>query len=1106
LQRKSLLSVFVLAFAASLAAYAAPAPIDPDLLAGLRARSIGPAGMSGRVTAIDAVESDPSTIWVGAASGGVWKSSDGGNTWQPVFDDQPVASVGALTINQANPDVVWVGTGEGNLRNSVSIGNGVYRTLDGGRTWKHLGLEGTERIHRIVLHPSNPEVAWVAALGRLWGDSTERGVYRTEDGGRTWDRVLSADASTGASDLVIDPKNPDKLFASLWQFRRQPWTFRSGGPGSGLYVSHDGGRSWQRRTEDDGLPQGDLGRIGLAVSRSNPETIYAMVEAKKSALLRSDDGGRSWKTVNDRYDVNPRPFYFGDIRVDPVWPNRVYTMDYDVRVSEDGGRTFAKLVDGFVIHGDFHAMWIDPRSPDLMIVGGDGGIGISHDRGRTARFVENLPLAQYYHVAVDMQTPYNVYGGLQDNGSWKGPGEVWQLGGIRNHHWVPVGYGDGFETLPDQSEPGTVYALWQGGNLLRWEQASGLYREAKPSPPEGVRLRYNWNAGLATDPFRPGTLYLGSQFLHKTADRGETWTTISPDLTSNNPDWQKQDESGGLTPDVSGAENYTTIVAVAPSPLREGVIWVGSDDGRIHVTRDGGKTWDSVEKNLKGVPANTWVPEIRASKHDPASAFVVLDNHRRSDFAPYVYRTDDWGKTWKSLVTPDLRGYALAIEQDPVDPDLLFLGTEFGLWASVDAGGRWMRWKHGLPTVSVMDLAIHPREHDLVIATHGRGLYVLDDIRPLRGLSAEVLRKPLHVFAMTEAQQHSQRAEDGGFALGAAEFRGENQPYGALLTWSLNAPGLPHPIEVKERERKEKERAEARKGAAAGSAAETAESTAPRRTPSGKDEPVPGGAPEAARAPKEEAPDSAPKVEIRITDASGQVVRTFKAPAVQGVNRAVWDFGRDGFKRFPQDPQTVNPSNDNPSGPELPPGTYGVTIRYGGHEGQGSLSLLPDPTSRNTEADWQAREAAIRRTGELQGRLVDAVEFVRATRSDVGLALERVRLQRKDKETETAAEKPLREAATKLRQKLDQLERRLWQPYDTVGIAPEKDVYTRLAYVQGYIGGTWYPPSPTHLEFLRQAEAGINQALAEVDALGPDLAAFRRQVDEAGVRLLPERK
>ena len=1104
MQQKIRLSVLVLAFAASVAAHAATETIDSNLLAGLRARSIGPAGMSGRVAVIDAVESDPSTIWVGSASGGVWKSTDGGNTWQPMFDDQPVASIGALAIDQRNPDVVWVGTGEGNLRNSVSIGNGVYRTLDGGRTWKHLGLEGSERIHRIVLHPSNPDVAWVAALGRLWGDGTERGVYKTEDGGRTWNRVLAGDASTGASDLVIDPKNPDKLFASLYQFRRQPWIFRSGGPGSGLYVSHDGGRTWERRTEDDGLPKGDLGRIGLAVSRSNPETVYAMVEARKSALLRSDDGGRTWKTVNDRYDVNPRPFYFGDIRVDPVWPNRVYTMDYDVRVSEDGGRTFAKLVDGSLIHGDFHTLWIDPRNPDLMMVGGDGGIGISHDRGRTSRFVANLPLAQYYHVAVDMQTPYNVYGGLQDNGSWRGPGEVWQLGGIRNHHWIPVGYGDGFETLPDQSEPGTVYALWQGGNLLRWEQATGLYRDSKPSPPDGVRLRFNWNAGLATDPFKPGTIYLGSQFLHKSTDRGESWTTISPDLTSNNPEWQKQDESGGLTPDVTGAENHTTIIAIAPSPLREGVIWVGSDDGRIHVTRDGGKTWDSVEKNLRGVPANTWVPEIRASKHDPASAFVVLDNHRRSDFAPYVYRTDDWGKTWKSLVTPDLRGYAHTIEQDPVDPDLLFLGTELGLWASVDAGGRWMRWKHGLPTVSVMDLAIHPREHDLVIATHGRGLYVLDDIRPLRELSAEVLRKPLHVFAMSEAQQHSQRAEDGGFALGASEFRGENPPYGALLTWSLNAPGLPHPIEVKERERKEKERAEKRKAGAAASTTEPTESTAPRRAPSGEDEPVPGGAPEAALGAQEETPDSGPKVEIRITDASGQVVRTFKAPAVQGVNRTVWDLGRDGFKRFPQDPQTP-PGDDNPSGPELPPGTYGVTVKYGGHEGQGSLRLLPDPTSRNSEADWQAREAAIRRTGELQGKLADAVEYVRSTRSDVDLALERVRRQRTDKDTETAAEKPLREAATRLRQKLDQVERRLWQPYDTVGIAPEKDAFTRLAYVQGYIGGTWYPPSPTHQEFLRQAEAEINQALAEVDALAPDLDAFRRQVEAAGVRLLPER-
>ncbi len=1091
--RRILVSLPALALASVLAAQAAPPDtrLDPDLLAGLRVRSIGPAGMSGRMTAIDAVASDPSVVWVGTASGGVWKSVDGGVAWQPVFDDQPVASIGAIAIDQAHPDVVWVGTGEGNPRNSVSVGNGIYRTLDGGRTWTHLGLEATERIHRIVLHPTNPDVAWVAALGRAWSDNPERGVYKTVDGGRTWKRVLFVDDATGATDLAIDPKNPDKLFAALWQYRRWPWFFRSGGPGSGLFATHDGGATWQRLTEDDGLPKGDLGRIGLAISRSNPEVVYAMVEAAKSALVRSDDGGRSWKAVDERYDANPRPFYFGEIRVDPVWPNRVYALDYDVRVSDDGGKTFNKLVDGSVIHGDFHAMWIDPGDPGHLLVGGDGGIGISHDRGKTARFVTNLPVGQLYHVAVDMQTPYNVYGGLQDNGSWRGPSEVWQAGGIRNHFWIPVGNGDGFETLPDPGDPGIVYSLYQGGGLGRCELATGQTRDVKPSPPSAdERLRFNWNAGLATDPFHPGTVYLGSQRVHKSTDRGETWTAISPDLTTNNPAWQRQPESGGLTPDVSGAEEYTTILAIAPSPLQDGVIWVGTDDGRVHVTRDGGASWQSVEKNLKGVPAGTWVPEIRPSRHDPASAFVVLDNHRRSDWTPYVYRTDDWGKTWRSLATPDLRGYALSIEQDPVDPDLLFLGTEFGLWVSLDGGKRWIPFAHGLPTVSVMDLAIQTRDNDLVIATHGRGLYILDDLRPLRTLSSDALREPVHLFAASDARQHAERPEDGGFALGFAEFRGENRPYGAILTYSLNAPGLPLPDAEKERARKEKEREEKRKAV----------------SPARQDEPAPGSTPEAieAAAPgaTAEGEAAAPKVEIRITDASGRLVRRFKAPARQGVNRAVWDLRRDEPLQMPGDPQT--PPAEDPSGPELPPGTYGVTVKLGGHEAQGSVRVLPDPRSSNSEADWQTREAAIERADQARDRLVAAVLRLRDTRSDLDLALDRVRRQRKDKDVEGEAEASLRKSANALRAKLGTLERRLWVPYDAVGLLDDSDLWDRIMTVRGYLTSSWEPPSPNHLEHLRQVEATITTALADLDHLfATDVAAFRRQAQEAGATSSP---
>jgi photosystem II stability/assembly factor-like uncharacterized protein len=1100
--RKVALSVFGLLFLPFLL----PSPllaasIDPSLLAGMKARSIGPAGMSGRIADIEGVEADPDILYVGSASGGVWKTVDGGDTWAPLFDDQPVASIGALAVFQANPDVVWVGTGEGNIRNSVSVGNGIYRSLDAGKTWTHLGLEDTERIHRIVLHPTDPNIAWVAALGKAWGDSPERGVYKTVDGGKTWKLMLSVDAQTGATDLVVDPRNPNKLLASMWSFRRWPWSFRSGGSGSGLRISWDGGDTWKKLTPEDGLPAGDLGRIGLAMSRSNPDVVYAMTEAKQSALLRSEDGGRTWKSVNDRYDVDPRPFYFGDVRVDPELPNRVYSLANDVRVSDDGGRTFTKLIDGSVIHGDFHALWIDPRHPDHLVVGGDGGLGISHNRGQSARFVPNLPLGQFYHVAVDMQQPYNVYGGLQDNGSWRGPSTVWQGSGIRNHEWISVGTGDGFETLPDLGDARYIYSLWQGGNLGRYEVPTGQTREIKPSPPPtspATKLRFNWNAGLAADPFHPGTLYLGSQFLHKTADRGETWTLISPDLTSNNPEWQKQNESGGLTPDVTGAEGFTTIITIAPSTVQEGVIWVGTDDGRVQVTRDGGKSWDSVEKNVKGVPANTWVPAICPSKHDPASAFAVFDNHRRSDMETYVYRTDDWGKSWKRLagaVPASVRGYALSIEQDPVDRDLLFLGTEFGLWVSLDGGGHWMPWRHGVPTVAVMDLAIHPREQDLVIATHGRSLFILDDIRPLRTLSEKVLAEPVHLFEIADAQQHAVRPDNGGFALGFTEYRGENRPYGALLTYSLNQPGLPLSDAEKERERKEKERAAERQKT---------------ETQAREGEEKPAAATETKEnEPKEDAKEdkNAPKAEIRITDAAGKLVRHFKQPATLGVNRSAWDLRRDDGKQFPSE----TPQTDIPAGPEVAPGTYTVTVKLGDHESKAAVRVLGDPRSTNTAADWQAREAAITRLGQLQDTLAEAVDRIRRTRTDVDVVLVKVK---KAQETEKAAHPeqtipaeppPLVKAGEALQKKLTALERRLWTPYDTRGITPETDALTHLSYVRAYVTGNWAPPSPTHLEYLGQAEKEITDVLADFNRLyAGDVADFRRQVETAKVGLLPE--
>jgi photosystem II stability/assembly factor-like uncharacterized protein len=1116
----------VLITLAVLAAFPAAGAIDPDLLAGLKARSIGPSGMSGRIAAIDAVESSPNVIWVGAATGGVWKSIDGGLTWRPVFDDQPVAAIGALAIDQSNPDVVWVGTGEGNLRNSVSIGNGMYRTLDGGRTWQHLGLEKSERIHRIVLHPSNPDVAWVTAMGELWGENPERGVYKTEDGGKTWNRILYVDEKTGASDLIIDPSNPNHLLASMYQFRRWPWFFKSGGTGSGLYSSYDGGRTWKKATQEDGMPEGELGRIGLAISRSNPEIVYAMVEAGQSALLRSQDGGKSWQSVNTRYDVNPRPFYFGDIRVDPVWPNRVYSLDYDVRVSNDSGKTFEVGVSGGEIHGDFHALWIDPSNPDHLISGGDGGLGISYDRGRTNRAVPNLPVAQFYHIAVDNELPYNVYGGMQDNSSWRGPSSTWSFGGIRNHEWLLVGFGDGFEVLPDQQDSKIGYSMWQGGNLGRFDLNTSELRDIKPPAPAGVNLRFNWNAGLATDPFTPGTIYYGSQFLHKSTDRGENWTIISPDLTTNDPEKQKQDESGGLTVDVTAAENHTTIIAIAPSPLQQGVIWVGSDDGRLHVTRDGGKTWDSVEKNVRGVPAGTWIPEIRPSKHDPASAFVAFDNHRRSDFKTYVYRTDDWGKSWKSLSTEGVRGYALNVEQDPVDKDLLFLGTEFGLWTSIDAGKSWIKWTQGVPTVSVMDMVIHPRDHDLVLGTHGRAAYVIDDIRPLREMSDQVAAKPLHLFAIADTQQYQFNPEAGGFALGATEYRGASRPYGAFVNVWLSDKTLPHPNEEKERTRKEQERAEKRE-AEAKAASQPVKHVVPA-----EERPNPTREKVAAQQEKEPAKEEAadddkekekekekPKeIEVLIADSQGRHVRKFTSPARQGLNRVVWNLRRDAFRQLPV-PAELGGGQPNPAGPEVLPGTYKVTVRFGDQEAKGTVKVLPDPRKKMNEQDLRSREAALQKTGDLQDSLAEALDRIHRTRSDVQSVTALVDKRKKEEEERARAEArtkgqpapkkedkpdPLAEAAGKVQKGLTDLEKKLWQPFEVSGIQPENDVLSKIFTARGYVMSSMDAPSPTHLEYLRQAEAEVAKVLTEVNQyFEKDVADFRKKVDESGLRLLP---
>ena len=940
--------------------------IEMDMLAGLSARSIGPAGMSGRVAAVLGVPGDPNHILVGTATGGLWKSVDGGLSFVPLFDEQPVASIGALAFEPGNPDVIWVGTGEGNPRNSASVGNGIYRSLDGGSTWEHLGLEKSEHIHRILIDPRDPSRIFVAALGPAWSDGGERGVYRSDDGGASWVRVLGSNERTGCADLVMDPSNPNKLFAALWEYRRWPWFFESGGAGSGLFVSHDGGESWVPITQENGLPEGELGRIGLGIAASDPDLVYALIEAEENALYRSHDGGRNFEKAGDDRRAGNRPFYYGDLRIDPEWPDRIYSLWSQVSVSDDAGKSFRILVGWGQAHPDHHAMWIDPTDPQRILLGNDGGVYLSSDRGENWRFVSNLPVAQFYHIAVDMDLPYNIYGGMQDNGSWRGPSAVWENGGIRNHHWREVGFGDGFDTLPYPGDSMQGYSMSQEGFVARWNLRDGSRRSIRPAPAPDDTLRFNWNAGIAQDPFDADTIYFGSQYLHRSSDRGDTWTMISPDLTTDNPEWQLQHESGGLTPDVTGAENFTSILSIAPSPHEKGVIWVGTDDGRVHLTRDSGQNWESLERKAKGVPANSWVPHIAPSPHEPGTAFVVFEDHRRGNWDPYVFRVEEYGKRWTTLADDEIWGYCLVIEQDPVDPELLYLGTEFGLYLSFDAGKNWNKWTHGVPTVSVMDLVVHPREHDLVLGTHGRAAFVLDDIRPLREINEENLAAPLHVYSVADAIQYQVMQTGASRFPGKTEFRGANRPRGAIVSYVVNDKDLPHPDDERNKEEAIARRNELAKKSSGSKSANKAEDSL------GQDE-----------ANGEDGKKTTSKLKVVITDADGEVVREFEREPHRGVNRLVWGLDRDAFEAIPSDGDDDDWGDGG--GPQVLPGDYTLTLNYRDHEASTTVRVLPDPRMKRTQAEREAAWAASQRRGAVQEAISEAVTRILCHREGPGL-------------------------------------------------------------------------------------------------------------------------
>lgn len=934
-------SVFLLALV--LIQAGASQKLDTDKLKEMKARSIGPAGMSGRVTSVEAVAGDPRIIYIGTASGGVWKSTSGGTSWEPVFDDQKLQNIGAIAITQSNPDIVWVGTGEGNPRNSLNLGAGIYRTRDGGLTWEFMGLENTRNIHRIIIDPRDENTVYVGAHGNPWAEHPERGVYKTTDGGRTWDRILFVDDKTGVGDLVMDPSNPNKLFCAMWEHRRWPWFFKSGGTGSGLYVTLDGGKAWKKLTSEDGLPKGELGRMGLAIAPRNPDIIYAIIESGKNALYRSDDGGWKWAMVNDGSDIGNRPFYYFDIYADPANENRLYTLYSRVGVSEDGGKSFRTIADN--IHSDHHAWWIHPDDPKYIIEGNDGGMAISRDRGETWQFMENLPLGQWYHIKVDNDFPYHIYGGLQDNGSWRGPAYVWRSGGIRNEYWQEVMFGDGFDVVPDPGNSRYGYAMSQEGNVGRYDVETGMTYSIKPTHPDpDIKLRFHWNAAIEQDPNDDATIYYGSQFVHRSRDRGLTWEIISPDLTTNDPEKQIYEESGGLTLDVTGAENHTTVLDISVSPVDGEVIWAGTDDGNVQLTRDGGETWTNLSSELPGLPANSWIPQIQPSTYNASEAWVIANNYRMGDFSTYAYRTRDFGASWEKIADdPEVYGYALCILQDPVEPKLVFLGTEHGLWVSIDNARNWARWPHGYPPVSTMDMVIQEREADLVIGTFGRSVYVLDDIRPLREIAAtggRVLDQKFKLFDPPDAVQiRSFQQPPGNHFPGDGTFEGENRTAGGILTYYFREDDQDNIPDKQNPDRR------SRKGAG------TADQVS--RDPANKD----------STGVKYDS------IIIQVFDGE-DLIRTLKYKARPGLNRVTWRLRKAGVQ-YPNrysgrsGGSRSDTRQSEPAGFMVTPGEYKIVMTCGDQKDSALMNVVWDPRMEMDLQGFMASEAMFNEINKL---------------------------------------------------------------------------------------------------------------------------------------------
>lgn len=1053
-----------------------------DLVQDLKPRNIGPAGMSGRVTAIDVVHRSPDIMYVGTASGGLWKSTSGGIKWDPIFDKELTASIGAVAIQQSNPSVIWVGTGEGNPRNSLNGGFGVYKSLDGGKNWKSMGLEKTRHIHRIKIDPMDPNTVYVGAIGSPWGEHAERGVYKTTDGGTTWEKILFVNNKTGVADLIMDPTNPNKLIAAMWEHKRDPWFFKSGGKGSGLYLTHDGGTNWKKLTEEDGLPKGDLGRMGIAIAPSKPNIVYALVEAKKNALYKSVDGGYKWKKINDKADIGNRPFYYSEIYVDPQNENRVYSVFTYVNVSQDGGKNFTELMPAYGVdngvHPDHHAWWIHPENGQFMVNGNDGGLNITRDGGKSWRFIGNLPVAQFYHINTDNEYPYNVYGGMQDNGSWRGPAYVWRDQGIRNSYWQEISFGDGFDVVPDKEDSRFGYTMSQQGFVQRYDHVTGNNYIVRPTPPDAkTKLRFNWNAAIGQDPFDDNTVYFGSQFVHKSSDKGLTWEVISPDLTTDDPEKQKQAESGGLTMDATGAENHCTLLVIEPSPVEKNMLWAGSDDGRIHFTQNGGANWTEVTQNIKGLPNGSWVAQIKASNKNKGEALLIANDYRRFNYTPYAYRTKNYGKTWERIVDgDDVQSYTLAIVEDIENPNLMFLGTDDGLYISFDAGEKWQKWTKGYPTVSTKDLVIHPREQDLVIGTFGRAAWVLDDLRPLRAVAADqgILQKDIKIFTPPTAYQAAYQQPTGSRFGGDALYNAENRKEGAMITYFLKEGKKKSPDKEKD--------------------SDSTESDASNNDNPAKEE----------EEPKDKLTGVQKKDSIMFQFFNGDnLIRTIKkkTPEKAGFHRIYWEMDEKGPDR---PARKISKNKNERGGIDVKPGNYKIKVTFGEMSDETMIEVKSDPRLNTSLSAINEVYETAKRLDVLTQTAADAVKQLVESKNVAN------KYQKELKELDEDKYKDQIKGSKEIIKQIDSvIALYLGKEDKRQGITrnPEITVMQRISNASFYTRTRKTGITATERKLIQFAEDDLNEALIKTNTFFSDKwKAYREEIEKQEVSPFKEIK